>query len=93
MIATDSKKLLEKPCCAFYDLFLIPCIYKQHEMQEQNAEILKSFLKKMGLSYNEFYQAILDYSLGFGLDYLDELNDIILDHELYGRSESDDWTS
>jgi hypothetical protein len=47
----------------------------------------------MGLSYNEFYQAILDYSLGFGLDYLDELNDIILDHELYGRSESDDWTS
>ena len=64
-------------CVFYYDHGIMPRFEEEWGNRLECAESLKAFLDKMGLSFTEFYDLVLDYSLGNGLQYMREVNDMI----------------
>ena len=73
----------EKICECFYDLYIQPRYIYECEDRKETAWGLEHFLKTVGMSFDEFYKTIWEYSLGCGLDYMNELNnDFIKYHDI-----------
>lgn len=91
---SDSRRVFLKEkasCCMFYDYFLQPRITEEEEAREESAYVLQRFLKEMGLSFDEFYRMILDYSLGHGLDYIKDLYDSFKDSFVLEEEDDDGY--
>lgn len=73
----DNENMMQEFCCYFYDAFIMPQFVAEWEAREDCAEELEEFLKRMGITFDEFYHYVLSYSLGNGLQYMREVNDMI----------------
>ena len=68
---------LQEMCRYFYDYGIMPRFEEEWDNRRECAEALKTFLDRMGLSFKQFYELILNYSLGNGLQYMREVNEMI----------------
>ena len=75
LIDYDEKQ--KERCCAFLDEQIIPRYEHEMEQRQECADVLDDFLIEEELTYEDFYHYILFYSLGYGLDYLEEVNYMI----------------
>ena len=76
MSENQTEQTQQEACCAFYNTFIAPRVERMYEEQEECADILLQFLHKQKMTFDDFYHDILDYSLGFGLEYIRELEGI-----------------
>ncbi len=79
-LKTDKGKLhtaKKEASCFIYDKYFLPRFEQFYEDQEECAEFLSSFLNRMGFSFDDFYQYIKEYSLGYGLDYIEDVGRIL----------------
>ena len=68
---------LQNKCCSFYDNYILPQFRAEWEQREECAQLLEAFLGEEGITYEEFFDNIQSYSLGYGLQLLSEINDMI----------------
>ncbi len=73
----DSDRLMKDFCCFFYDRAIMPRFVDEWENRKECAEALKDFLNRMNITFDEFYRYVLDYSLGNGLEYMKEVNEMM----------------
>ena len=71
--SNDMKKL----CCFLFDRCIQPRYAKEQEEREECAEILEHFLRTTGISFDDFFSYVRNYSLGVGLQYMKEVNEMI----------------
>ena len=77
MMKDKSYEKQKERCCSFYDRIIIPRYTNEMEQREECAELLDDFLLEEEITYEEFDHYIRDYSFGFGLDYLNGVNELI----------------
>ena len=73
----EKPKMIYDMSIFYYDYGIMPRFEEEWDNRLECAEALKKFLDRMGLSFEEFYDLVLDYSLGNGLQYMREVNDMI----------------
>lgn len=82
MKANQNEQNRHKACCSFYDTYIVPRVERAYEEQEECADILLQFLHEQNMPFDVFYHEIMNHSLGFGLDYIKELDSIMQHIEL-----------
>ena len=86
----DVYSVEKEACCFFYDAYLQPRITEEELSREETADGLIEFLERMNLNFDEFMSYIRYYSLGHGLDYLQEIYDVRSFRENGDDNDSDD---
>ena len=61
----------------FYNFVLLKAFEREDEERAYMADSFEQFLMVEHLTYEEYREAILDYTLGYGLGYMDDLAAII----------------
>ena len=67
----------QERCCSFLDNRIITSYEDEMEQRLECADLLDDFLNEEEISFEDFYDYVHYYSLGYGLDYLREVNDTI----------------
>lgn len=81
---SESNLDIKQLCCFIFDRCIQPRYEKEQEEREVCAEILEHFLRTTGISFDAFFSYVRNYSLGVGLQYMKEVNEMIpfLRHEI-----------
>ena len=62
--------------CMFFDHCIEPRVSEEEANRYECAEMLREFLEKVGITFDEFYDYVHLHSYGHGSDYLQDLNDM-----------------
>ena len=80
-----NRQEFEKTCQTFYEYYLVPRYEQEEQNRDDSAIMLKEFLKKEGIAFDDFIRAVLDYQNGWGISFIRSLND----RYVHGYSDSE----